>query len=163
MSMAGLTPYLIRGGVVLALVLACFITVKVHDHNVIKAEQTREVAALKVASDKAVADVAADTQKLAVAAAQQKGQSDAQINALNARLADARRLLHTRASRPANQPAATTATPATCTGAGLFHEDADFLVREAASADTTQLDLDTCTKLYNNARDALARGQQVQP
>lgn len=72
----------------------------------------------------------------------------------------ANRLL--RAPRPANYtapgPAAEAASPrASCSGASLFAEDADFALREAARADGLRLAYLRCEAQYNAARDTLMR------
>lgn len=42
-----------------------------------------------------------------------------------------------------------------CTGRSLFHEDADFLVREAARADEQRLQLAKCQDAYESARQVI--------
>ena len=63
---------------------------------------------------------------------------NAEINKLNADLTDALERLRNRPERPreGDLPADTGAEPAaSCTGAGLYREDAEFLTREADRAD----------------------------
>ena len=66
-------------------------------------------------------------------------------------LADGVRL---RAARQGPVPGAAPAC-ADGTGAGLSREDAEFLDREAARANTLRTDLTQCAAQYNKARDAL--------
>ncbi len=153
---AAMIPYLIRAGIVAAVLLALWGGVKIHDHNIVRAEQEKAAAVLVKANEKARADIAKTEQTLAENAAQQKGQDDEKISRLNTNLAAVQRLLQSRTRRPATKTSAPAITSQTCTGAGLFREDADFLVGESAAADSLTIDLDTCTKLYNNARAALA-------
>lgn len=83
---------------------------------------------------------------------------NAEIDRLNTDLADALERLRHRPERPSesNLPSNTTAgSEASCTGAGLYREDADFLVREAARAKRILLDLRECQAAYDKAREAL--------
>ena len=70
--------------------------------------------------------------------------------------------LRDRPSRPAEsaaaQPDAAPAEPApSCTGATLYREDAEFLVRESSRADRILAELDACQRQYGDAEVALRR------
>jgi hypothetical protein len=69
---------------------------------------------------------------------------DRQLRAVSAQLADALVQLRNRPERPASLPATASAPGACGTGAGLYAEDAGFLVREAARADELRAALDAC-------------------
>ena len=78
------------------------------------------------------------------AADQIRKQKDAKIEAINNQLANAISELRKRPSRPAE------AVPGSCgTGATLYAEDGEFLVREAARADKIRAGLDACYKQYD--------------
>ena len=70
---------------------------------------------------------------------------DAQINAINNQLADALIELRNRPSRT-NQ---SSNNGQSGTGATLFAEDAEFLIREASRADQIRTALDACYKQYD--------------
>ena len=71
-------------------------------------------------------------------------QKDAQIEAINNQLANAISELRKRPSRPEQ------AVPGSCgTGATLYAEDGEFLVREAARADKIRAGLEACYKQYD--------------
>lgn len=99
-----------------------------------------------------------DTATLQLNADKLTGAKNAQINRLNAGLADALERLRERPSRDsaAGVPGdpAPGASPG-CTAAQLFREDANALVREAARADRLLADLAQCQAAHSAARDAL--------
>ena len=70
-------------------------------------------------------------------------EKDAQIKAINGQLVDAISELRKRASRTSETP-----NGQNCNGAGLYAEDAEFLIREAARADEIRIGLQTCYKQY---------------
>ena len=71
-------------------------------------------------------------------------QKDAQIEAINNQLANAISELRKRPSRPAE------ANLGSCgTGAALYADDAEFLVREAARADKIRAGLQACYEQYD--------------
>lgn len=80
---------------------------------------------------------------------------DAQIRAVNARLAATLVELRERPARPVEPVSAPSAGPApeppACrgTGAQLYREDAEFLAREAARADEIRAALQQCTAQYD--------------
>ena len=68
---------------------------------------------------------------------------DAQIKAINGQLVDAISELRKRPGRTTEA-----SNGQSCNGTGLFAEDAEFLVREAARADEIRVALDACYKQY---------------
>lgn len=63
--------------------------------------------------------------------------------------------LQSRPARPATRPGAVPAVAATCqgaTGAQLFRDDGEFLIREAERADRQRADLAQCYAQYDAAR-----------
>lgn len=84
-------------------------------------------------------------------------EKDAKIASLNTRLGSAIGSLSERPQRP---PSTSQSAPASCpragaTGAELSREDAEFLVREAARADSLRLSLSQCYKQYDAIRKSL--------
>jgi len=69
---------------------------------------------------------------------------DAQINSINNQLVDAISELRKRSSR-----ADKASDGQSGTGRALYAEDAEFLIREAARADTIRAGLDACYKQYD--------------
>lgn len=59
-----------------------------------------------------------------------------------------------------SDPSANAETACGCTGEGLYREDAEFLVGEAARAELIKQELLTCYKAYDSAREALIRYNQ---
>ncbi len=83
---------------------------------------------------------------------------NAEIDKLGADLARALDGLRDRPARPGagRVPIDAGAGPATgCTGAGLYDQDAEFSLREAARANKMKANLAQCQDLYNAARDKL--------
>lgn len=84
---------------------------------------------------------------------------DAEILDLGVRVGELRKRLQDRPDRPASSPAvaASSARPGGpgCTGAELYKQDGEFLIREAERADTLRAALRACQAQYNNARDAV--------
>lgn len=81
-----------------------------------------------------------------------------QIASLTADLRVALDGLRDRPERPreGDLPALTATGPA-CTGASLFKQDAEFLVRESNRADELRANLTECQAAYGKARDALMK------
>jgi len=71
-------------------------------------------------------------------------EKDAQINAINNQLADSLVQLRNRPSRSQSSSNGQSGT-----GTTLYAEDAEFLIREAARADTIRTALDACYKQYD--------------
>lgn len=73
-------------------------------------------------------------------------EKNAQINAISNKLADALVQLRQRPARPKVETPGTT----TCgDGRSLYAEDAEFLIREAARADTIRAGLEACYQQYD--------------
>jgi len=70
---------------------------------------------------------------------------DAKIADINNKLIDAISELHKRTSRPAE----VSSNGPSCTGGSLYSEDAIFLIREAARADTIRTALEACYNQYD--------------
>lgn len=100
------------------------------------------------------------TTNLEAAADQLKGNKNAQIRTLDARVAELTGQLRDRPERPreGDLPASAIAGAVpSCTGAGLYRSDAEFLIGEAARAKRLQLDLAQCQAQYNKVRDSLTK------
>ncbi len=69
-----------------------------------------------------------------------------QIDAINTQLYNTLSELHKRTSRPSNT---LSINGQSGTGRSLYAEDAEFLIREAARADTIRSSLDACYKQYD--------------
>lgn len=100
--------------------------------------------AYKVAQAKAVHDKEVKSQEDADRIRKEK---DAQINSINSQLADA--LVQLR-NRPSRSQSASNGQNGT--GASLFAEDAEFLIREATRADQIRVALDACYKQYDSIK-----------
>lgn len=70
-------------------------------------------------------------------------EKDAQIKAINGQLVDAISELRKRTSRSEKA-----SNGSNCNGSGLYAEDAEFLIREAARADEIRVGLQACYKQY---------------
>ena len=94
------------------------------------------------------ADQIAETQKkereAQLATDEIRKAKDAQINSINNQLVDAISELRKRSSRTDQASNGQSGT-----GATLYAEDAEFLIREAARADTIRAGLDACYKQYD--------------
>lgn len=112
------------------------------------------------------ADIAAQSQKLATATADKSAllvtqhtkileSKNAQITDLDKRIADTLISLRDRPKRPIAgiMPDDTSVEPATsCTGAGLYFPDAEFLVRESHRANALIAELGECQGKYETVR-----------
>ena len=105
-----------------------------HEHNVFEEYKAEEI---KNAREK--------EHQMQDATDQIRKDKDAQINAINNQLANALIELRSRPSRT-NQ---SSNNGQSGTGATLFAEDAEFLIGEAARADTIRTALDACYKQYD--------------
>lgn len=105
-------------------------------------------------TQKLVEDARAKEQGLQDAAEKLRRQKNEQINRLATDLADALDRLRQRPSREGDMPT-NTATGAGCTGANLFRQDSEFLVREANRADKLLTDLAQCQTQYAKVRRQL--------
>ena len=79
-----------------------------------------------------------------VAADQIRTEKDAKIKAINNQLVDAISELRKRSNRPESPNAGSCGT-----GATLYAQDAEFLIREAARADEIRAGLEACYKQYD--------------
>jgi hypothetical protein len=81
---------------------------------------------------------------------------NAELAKINNRLDATLSELRKRAGRgsEANMPN-TASAQSICTGRGLFSEDAEFLAREAARADSVKYDLVQCQGQYNKSKELL--------
>ena len=105
-----------------------------HEHNVFEEYKAEEI---KNAREK--------EHQLQNATDQIRKDKDAQINTINNQLANALIELRSRTSR-SNK---VSSNGQSGTGATLFAEDAEFLIREASRADTIRTALDACYKQYD--------------
>jgi 4-diphosphocytidyl-2C-methyl-D-erythritol kinase len=105
-----------------------------HEHNVFEEYKAEEVA-----------NARAKEHHLQDATDQIRKDKDAQINAINNQLVNALIELRNRPSRT-NQ---SSNNGQSGTGATLFAEDAEFLIREASRADQIRTALDACYKQYD--------------
>jgi len=80
-------------------------------------------------------------------AAEIRKAKDAQITSINNQLVDAISQLRKRSSRTD-----TTSNGQSGTGATLYAEDAEFLIREAARADEIRVGLEACYKQYDSIK-----------
>ena len=118
----------------------------------------RERAAQQAEYAAAQAAAREKEQALQANADQLRKEKDREIRDLNARAAALTNSLRDRPSRPASEASAVPGTasagcsPASCTGAGLSREDAEFLAREAARADELRASLRQCINQYETIR-----------
>ena len=123
-----------------------------NEWNIERLEIGRQSRAIEEKAAKSTAQLQAGTDAL-------RKTKNAQIAKLDARLVDALGQLRNRPDRPSDggvpPVAGTGATPAGCTGAGLFKDDSEFLIRLANNADRLKTSLATCYQQYDNAREAV--------
>ena len=86
-----------------------------------------------------------------------QAKKDEQAKIISAKLATALGELRNRESRESvsTSNGATAGTKRSCSGADLYREDAEFLVREASSADRVKVELQECQQKYNKVRDTI--------
>jgi hypothetical protein len=112
-------------------------------------------------SAKVAADALQATKDLQASADKQRGITNEQIANLNRNLGTAIAGLSNRPSRtdaggvPGSPAAGTSGSEPRCTGAGLYKEDGEFLIREAARAKGLAIQLAQCQTQYNSAREKL--------
>jgi hypothetical protein len=103
-----------------------------------------------------MADAAAATTSLQANSDKLRKAKNAQITKLGDDLAVALNSLHNRAPRSGSSDLPDAAAAgSSCTGASLFRQDAEFLVRESGRADKLRIDLTECQAAYSFARNAL--------
>lgn len=106
----------------------------------------------------AASELAREREQMMVSSAEKiRKEKDAQIASLNTRLGTALSSLSERPQRPSGSPQSAPAPSprAGATGAELSREDAEFLVREAARADSLSLALGQCYRQYEQVRQSL--------
>jgi len=117
-------------------------------------EKTQQYAAYAEAQEAA----RRKEQELQASADKLRKEKDAEIRNINARATALSNSLRERASRPAAEASAVPSTasagcaPASCTGAGLSREDAEFLAGEATRADELRAALRQCHAQYESLR-----------
>lgn len=113
-------------------------------------EKTQQYAAYAEAQESA----RRKEQELQASADKLRKEKDAEIRNINARATALSNSLRERASRPAPEASTVPSTAsagcaaASCTGAGLSREDAEFLAGEAARADELRAALKQCHAQY---------------
>lgn len=133
---------------------------KGHDLGMAEVQQKwdRERAAQEAEYAAAQAAAREKEQALQANADQIRKEKDREIRDLNARAAALTNSLRDRPARPTTQTSAVSSTasngcaPASCTGAGLSREDAEFLAGEAARADELRASLRQCLNQYETLR-----------
>jgi len=155
-----MNPWLILGFVLAVAAAGGAGLWKGHDLGMAEVQQKwdRERAAQE--AEYAAAQVAAreKEQALQANADELRKEKDREIRDLTARAAALTNSLRERPSRPAPEasPLPSTASngcaPASCTGAGLSREDAEFLAGEAARADELRASLRQCLTQYEAVR-----------
>lgn len=97
-------------------------------------------------------------QELVGQAQQEKERKDAELKVVGNKLSAALSELRKRPERVSKVPTVTPTGPAeSCTGAELYRQDAEFLIREAARADEVVIQLMQCQAQYNAARNELRK------
>ncbi len=156
-----LKPKLIFAGLVLALFGILFGTHKVLVYRAVGAAVAETKATLQAQYNQKLLEAserAREREQAMVSSAEKiRKEKDAQIASLNSRLGsalDGLRQRPPRADSPPKEPPA--AIPrAGATGAELSREDAEFLVREAARADSLRTALNQCYRQYDEVRKGL--------
>ena len=109
--------------------------------------ESYKLDAYKVAQTKIVQE---KQQEYQVQSDQIRRNKDAQIEAINSQYVNAISELRKRSSR--SQSATVGQTSTGTTGATLFAEDAEFLIREATRADKIRIALEACYKQYDSIK-----------
>jgi len=131
-----------------------------HDLGMAEVQQKWDKERAAQEAEHAAAQAAAreKEQELQANADQLRKEKDREIRDLNARAAALTNSLRDRPTRPTAEASALPSTasagcaPASCTGAGLSREDAEFLAREAARADELRSSLRQCLAQYQAIR-----------
>jgi hypothetical protein len=99
---------------------------------------------------------------LQAAADRDRKNADQKLKVITDWYADTIDSLQDRARRPSpsdtSVPESTGPEPARCTGAGLYHDDAEFLTRIAADAARLQTEYQRCKAGYEKAVEQLKKG-----
>jgi hypothetical protein len=151
-----MNPWLILGFVLAVAAAGGAGLYKGHDLGMAEVQQKwdRERAAQEAEHAAAQAAAREKEQALQANADQLRKEKDREIRDLSARTAALTNSLRDRAARPTAEAGAVSSTagagcaPASCTGAGLSREDAEFLAREAARADELRASLKQCIAQY---------------
>lgn len=160
-SLLNLKPKLLMAGLILALLGLMYGTHKVIVYKAVskaKAETQASMSAEYTKKLLAASELAREREQAMVASAEKiRKAKDAEIASLNARLGSAISGLSNRPQRPPSSPQSAPAPSigAGATGAQLSREDAEFLVREAARADSLRLALSQCYRQYEQVRQNL--------
>lgn len=117
--------------------------------NSIQIEQRYETARLQ-----AEATAKETTRLLKMSADKDRQDKDDKITSISVQLADAKRMLRNRPSRPSTAPSNSTIT-SSCTGSQLYREDGEFLIGEAARAAEIAVERDYYYNEYEKIRKAL--------
>ena len=125
-------------------------------HN---SDKNKAIEAVKISlSLKAEQEARAKEQIMNYDAYKLRAEKDDKIQTINSQLDSALRQLRNRPLRPSN-PSAPSVGEA-CTGTKLYREDAEFLAREAARAESVKAERDYYYERYENARKSLAGEKQ---
>ncbi len=155
-----MNPWLILGFVLAVAAAGGAGLYKGHDLGMAEVQQKwdRERAAQEAEHAAAQAAAREKEQELQANADQLRKEKDREIRDLNARAVALSNSLRDRPPRPAAEASAVSSTasagcaPASCTGAGLSREDAEFLAREATRADELRASLRQCLNQYETLR-----------
>lgn len=156
-----LKPRLMAAGLVLILIGMMYGTHKVIVYRAVNKAVAETKATMSAEYTKKLleaSELAREREQVMMASAEKlRKDKDAQIASLNGRLGSA---LDGLRQRPQRTPASPEGSPAACscagaTGSQLSREDAEFLVREAARADSLRTALDQCYRQYDEVRKSL--------
>ena len=155
-----MNPWLILGFVLAVAAAGGAGLYKGHDLGMAEVQQKWDKERAAQEAEYAAAQAAAreKEQELQANADQLRQEKDREIRDLNARAAALTNSLRDRPTRPTAEASAVPSTasagcaPASCTGAGLSREDAEFLAREAARADELRSSLRQCLAQYQAIR-----------
>ena len=143
---------------VIAFLGAAFLGIKFWEHRLVQkgfdAGYAKSEQVYKARDAKAQAEAAAKTARLQTAVDTARKEKTDAIASLRAQHAADLERLRQRPSRPANLPqtAGDGQAAGGCTGAQLYRDDAELLVRESLRAETIRLDLLACYAQYDRAR-----------
>lgn len=155
-----MNPWLILGFVLAVAAAGGAGLYKGHDLGMAEVQQKwdRERAAQEAEYAAAQAAAREKEQALQAGADQIRKDKDREIRDLNARAAALTNSLRERPARTTTEASALPSSasagcaPASCTGAGLSREDAQFLAGEAARADELRASLKQCLTQYESVR-----------
>lgn len=139
------------------------------ERNAMMAQQGKlDLAAAELRGQRAKAARLAE-HDLQAGADEARRKTDAENQKRDARLADALKRLQDRPARPQPGPGGLSQVPAGagpqsgCTGAGLYRDDAEFLVGRADVAERVRAQRDYCYERYDVAREKLKSLGQALP